>query len=303
MNKFFNVIITVVLLVLIVSCSDDNPVETGKKVTIVSISPRVGDVGETITINGTNFGTVRNSSLVSFAGTNATTYLSWSDSQISVEVPPEAKSGKLWVIVNGEISNEIYFTIRSEESKESVVIGTQVWMKKNLDVKYYRNGDLIPQVKDPSEWYNLKTGAWCYYKNDSANGEVYGKLYNWYAISDPRGLAPEGWRIPSNKDWQDLYEILGGISTAGRKLKAKGTIEGGDGLWKSPNFGATNEAGFSALPGGYCANIGHFSLLGEAGYWWSSSLCSWIINNSSSTLYVLTVSSKTNGFSVRCLRD
>eukprot|EP01035_Chromulina_nebulosa_P028724 gene28724-37965_t len=108
-----------------------------------------------------------------------------------------------------------------------VRIGTQVWMSKNLNVSKYRNGDVIPQVTDPTQWANLTTGAWCYNSNNTANGIVYGKLYNWYAVDDPRGLAP-----------------VGGGSVAGGKMKA--TI-----LWINPNTEATNDTGFTGLPAGY----------------------------------------------------
>ena len=110
-----------------------------------------------------------------------------------------------------------------------VKIGTQVWMSTNLDVTYYRNGDKIPQVKDSVKWARLTTGAWCWYNNDSATGAVYGKLYNWYAVNDPRGLAPIGWHIPSDTEWDTLSARLGGASKAGGKLKDTGTIEAGTG--------------------------------------------------------------------------
>jgi uncharacterized protein (TIGR02145 family) len=85
----------------------------------------------------------------------------------------------------------------------TVTIGTQVWMTKNLDVDRYRNGDIIPEVKDSIAWANLKTGAWCYYNNDPELGKIYGKLYNWYAVNDPRGLAPAGYHIPTDAEWTE----------------------------------------------------------------------------------------------------
>src|SRR5215831_16955339 len=120
----------------------------------------------------------------------------------------------------------------------SIKIGHQKWMAKNLDVTHYRNGDKIPQVKNKAAWKALTTGAWCWYNNDSANGAIYGKLYNWYAVNDPRGLAPTGWHIPSDAEWDTLATHLG--SNAGGKLKDTGTIEAGTGLWYAPNKGATN---------------------------------------------------------------
>ena len=145
-----------------------------------------------------------------------------------------------------------------------VKIGTQVWTAENLNVSHYRNGDIIPQVKYPDEWSKLTTGAWCYYNNDSENSKTYGKLYNWYAVNDPRGLAPEGWHIPTNAEWKQLEDYLGGEKIAGGKLKATT-------LWESPNKGATNESGFTAIPGGYRFFDGYFNNVGNYGYFWSSS--------------------------------
>ena len=97
----------------------------------------------------------------------------------------------------------------------SITICNQVWMLKNLDVSTYRNGDPIPQVTDPTTWVGLTTGAWCYYNNDPANGAIYGKLYNWYAVNDPRGLAPTGWHVPSDAEWTELSTCLDAISPTG----------------------------------------------------------------------------------------
>jgi uncharacterized protein (TIGR02145 family) len=137
---------------------------------------------------------------------------------------------------------------------DNVKIGKQVWMKRNLDVDHYRNGDPIPEVKDPDEWANLKIGAWCYYDNNPANGAIYGKLYNWYAVNDPRGLAPEGWHVSSDEEWKELTNFIGGEELAGGKMKEAGTEH-----WNNPNLGASNESAFSALPGGWRSIDGTFS--------------------------------------------
>ena len=148
----------------------------------------------------------------------------------------------------------------------SVKICNQTWMLKNLDVDKYRNGDPIPQVSDYSQWANLTTGAWCYLLNDAANGTIYGKLYNWYAVTDPRGLAPQGWHVASLNEWGALQTCLGGAQGAGDKLRATGTA-----YWAPPNSGATNSSGFTALPGGMLNgfNPSSFSSIGD-GWWWSS---------------------------------
>jgi uncharacterized protein (TIGR02145 family) len=136
-------------------------------------------------------------------------------------------------------------------------------MENNLEVTNYRNGDIIPYVSDPTAWAGLTTGAWCYYKNDLKSG--YGKLYNWYAVNDIRGLAPAGWHVPTDAEWTTLTTFLGGVSVAGGKMKTTGTKS-----WKTPNTAATNSSGFSGLPGGYCSNAGTFFNVDYFGYWWSS---------------------------------
>ncbi len=145
-----------------------------------------------------------------------------------------------------------------------VRIGTQIWMTRNLNVSRYRNGDPIPQVQDPSAWAALTTGAWCYYENNTVNGTTYGKLYNWYAVNDPRGLAPTGYHVPSDGEWTTLTTFLGGESVAGGKMKATT-------LWNSPNTGATNSSGFTGLPGGIRNRFGSIFDIGFNGNWWSSS--------------------------------
>jgi uncharacterized protein (TIGR02145 family) len=133
------------------------------------------------------------------------------------------------------------------------------WMPANLNVTTYRNGDSIPQVTNPAQWAALTTGAWCYYNNDPANGLVYGKLYNWYAVNDPRGLAPLGWHIPTDAEWTSFCSGIGcGV------LKETGTAH-----WRNPNIGATNYNGFRALPGGI-VNGGYFCCIGTSGIWWTS---------------------------------
>ncbi|RAR72504.1 fibrobacter succinogenes major paralogous domain-containing protein [Flavobacterium aciduliphilum] len=122
-------------------------------------------------------------------------------------------------------------------------ISNQTFTTKNLEVTHYRNGDIIPQVTDATTWNNLTTGAWCYYQFQTAIGPVYGKCYNWYAVTDPRGLAPEGFHIPSNNEWDYLSNCLG-YTTAGKKLK-----EAGNAHWPFVSgISATNSSGFTALP-------------------------------------------------------
>jgi uncharacterized protein (TIGR02145 family) len=185
----------------------------------------------------------------------------------------------------------------------SITIGTQQWIIVNLDIETYRNGDTIPQVADRVSWSKLTTGAWCYYDNNPSNGTKYGKLYNWYAVNDSRGLAPKGWHIPSDAELTTLSTFLGGDSLAGGKLKEMGTLN-----WQSPNSNATNLSGFSAIPGGVRDGSGIFLSIGNDGAWWSAtqdkSNFAWVrfLTYNNANLYRFS-NSKTNGFSVRCLKD
>ena len=181
-----------------------------------------------------------------------------------------------------------------------ITIGTQIWSTKNLDVSTYRNGDPIPQVTDPDEWTDLTTGAWCYYNNDPANGAIYGKLYNWYAIIDPRGLAPQGgWSIPSNGQWSTLVTYLGNTTVAGGTMKEAGTSH-----WNSPNTGATNSSGFTALPGGYRTDTGIFFGINTFADFFSSTLSqhTYIFYNSA-TAFIETDNTLNFGLSVRLIKN
>jgi|688.fasta_scaffold358051_2 uncharacterized protein (TIGR02145 family) len=192
---------------------------------------------------------------------------------------------------------------RDERIYKTVKIGDQVWMAENLNVARFRNGDLIPEAKTAKEWEeagNNKRPAWCYYNNDTANGKKYGRLYNSFAVNDSRRLAPEGWHIPTNAEWNVLTGYLGGLEKAGAKMKSKeGWSNGGNG---------TNSSGFSGLPRGNRNVHGTFGNVGSYGFWWSSSEddadSAWF-----HSLFYLHgsvfrfISSKGEGLSVRCLRD
>ncbi len=186
---------------------------------------------------------------------------------------------------------------------KTVQIGNQVWMAENLRVSRYRNGDLIQNIQNNQEWANLKTGACCNYDNNPVYDAKYGKLYNWFAVDDERGLAPEGWHISTDAEWTTLTTFLGGETVAGGKLK-----ETSIGNWSSPNTGATNTSGFTALPGGSRDYDGAFSLVGSFGYWWSST------ENVTDRAWYRYVDSdrsrvgrsynlEQGGLSVRCVRD
>ena len=209
-------------------------------------------------------------------------------------------------------SNELKLTTNPIPS---IAIYTQTWATKNFDTATYSDGTPIPQVTDPTQWASLTTGAWCYYDNDPANGVIYGKLYNWYAVagiyneasktdaSQRKNLAPKGWHVPSNVEWTFLVTYLGNEDISGGKMKATGTS-----LWQIPNSLATNSSGFTGLPGGYRLDDGTFRTIGSYGSWWSSLenginyakhlALSYNSDNASSGSYY-----KKGGFSVRCLKD
>ena len=185
---------------------------------------------------------------------------------------------------------------------QTVTIGTQAWTTKNLDVATYRNGDVIPQVQDQNAWASLSTGAWCYFNNDASNGTKYGKLYNWYAVNDRRGLAPKGFHIPSDAEWTVLTDYLGGTAAAGTKMKSSTG-------WDA-NGNGTNSSGFAGFPGGcHSGSSGPLNNIGSDGNWWSatdyhSSGNAWYccLRSNDGTLD-RSFSSKQNAFSVRCLGD
>ncbi len=188
-------------------------------------------------------------------------------------------------------------------SGQGIPICNQVWMKKNLDVATYRNGDIIPQITDPTAWSNLTTGAWCWYSNDSATyAATYSKLYNWYALNDVRGLAPIGWHIPTHAEWTTLGTCLGGDVIAGGKMKEMGTAH-----WPAPNTGATNSSGFTALAGNGRDYTGTFFTGGNAIFWsntvYSGANIWYRYLTYSNTVLSAGPADKRVGFSVRCVRD
>jgi uncharacterized protein (TIGR02145 family) len=181
-------------------------------------------------------------------------------------------------------------------------IGSQVWMAENLNVSRFRNGDTIPEVKSPDEWAYLgKTGkpAWCIQENNTENGKRYGKLYNWYAVTDPRGLAPKGWHVPSDEEWTTLTNAMGGEVFAALKMRTTGYTKAGEG---------SSENGFLGLPAGGCTGRGSFYGLGSQSLWWAStevtSSSAWcrLLNYVNSNFFSVNYE-KDYGFSVRCIKD
>jgi uncharacterized protein (TIGR02145 family) len=203
------------------------------------------------------------------------------------------------------LSGDTITDIDGNEYK-TVIIGTQIWMAENLRTNHYIDGSPIPNVTDNSEWTDLTTGAYCWYNNDSATySSTYGALYNKFAVLDSRNLCPSGWHVPTDEEWTTLTTYLGGESVAGGKLKEKGTTH-----WNSPNTGANNITGFTALPGSIRIFDGTYDIIGYGGLWCSSSeydggvyemwgryIYSW------SNMVERSDYGGRNGASVRCIKD
>ena len=191
-----------------------------------------------------------------------------------------------------DIDGNVYDTIK---------IGTQVWLQENLQTTHYRDGSAIPVVADNTEWSKLTTGAYCYYNNDSANRAIYGKLYNWYAAISPSGIAPVGWHIPSDSEWNVLINYLGGEYAAGGTMKSMS-------LWNTPNLGASNNSGFTAVPAGARYSVdGTFYDLGNYGGFWSTENSSYgrtrLLSNESAGVYLDSYTDQACGLSIRCIKD
>lgn len=194
---------------------------------------------------------------------------------------------------------------------KTITIGDQVWMAADLKTTRYNDGSPVPQVLHNDAWAGLTAPAFCWYNNDSTHKETYGVLYNWYAVKTGK-LCPDGWHVPSDEEWNTLVSGFSSLGVAGGALKEAGTAH-----WRSPNTGATNETGFTALPGGYRSYNGTFNLLRAAGYWWSSTegnwygagadgkpstVIFWNLRYKSSEIFRF-VSEQSNGFCVRCVMD
>jgi uncharacterized protein (TIGR02145 family) len=217
--------------------------------------------------------------------------------------PKSTQTGSKPVQVNSKsqgVSSKSETVVKAKDAV-TVTIGGKTWSIANLNVSTFRNGDTIPEAKTNEEWVAAGAAgkpAWCYYNNDPANGEKYGKLYNWYAVNDPRGLAPAGWTISDNNDWADLADNLGGQSIAGAKMKnSTGWTDGNNG---------SNISGFTGLPGGYRIENGLFKNMGSIGVWWTTSEGK---NLTSYDFYLLqgsnldrSSSPRQRGESVRCLK-
>jgi uncharacterized protein (TIGR02145 family) len=211
-------------------------------------------------------------------------------------------------------SSKTYNTMTDQDGNiyKTIAIGTQTWMAENLRVTTYRDGTTIPELRSGQEWNTAEKGAFCNYNNTASADTIlyYGRLYNWYAFTDNKNIAPEGWHVPTLEEWVQLYDHLGGLD-AGGKLKEINNTH-----WKSPNSQADNSSGFTALPGGMRGadrfngfENAPFGGAGESGVWWSSTEDSDWQAKSTQLHYgggqgsVYGAISKESGLSIRCIKD
>ncbi len=198
----------------------------------------------------------------------------------------------------------------------TVVIGDQRWMRENLRTSHFNNGDPIPYVPAVTEWSAMSSAAWSYYDNDAAYGEIYGKLYNWYTVSDPRNVCPAGWHVPTDEEWMELEVTLGVPEAELTMTTPRGVAENAGGkmkstlLWDSPNTGADNSAGFLGYPAGTRGVSGDFVNLGTRAKWWTASPAPILQDQAidhqlwwnSAGIYRLT-NIRRAGSSIRCVQD
>jgi uncharacterized protein (TIGR02145 family) len=205
-----------------------------------------------------------------------------------------------------------YNTMKDQEGNiyKTIQVGSQTWMAENLKAVTYLNGDSIVNITNNATWAGMGIGAYSYNNNNASNNCPYGKLYNWFAVNDNRKLCPSGWHVPSDLEWNSLISVLDGSfnptaigiqsTLAGNKMKSTGIQ-----FWVSPNSGANNESGFSALPGGYRKADGIYASLRTEGYWWTSSAFDNdnALRRGISNFLFRDSANKKIGFSVRCVKD
>jgi len=227
----------------------------------------------------------------------------------------------LLMFVNSCTTEDLNNTVTDIDGNEyhTVTIGTQVWMVENLKTTRYRNGDVIPNVSSSVDWSNQTTGAYSNYNNNDANGNKYGRLYNGYAVSDSRNIAPAGWHVPTDEEWVVLKEYLAAnLGTSGSVAKTMASNKD----WASStneraignDLTKNNSSGFTAMPGGYRLDDGAFNPIGYVGFWWSSTGVLFSSTLEDEKLYVWGLDCDEEfmkemgipasyGYSVRCIRN
>lgn len=237
-------------------------------------------------------------------------FTSGCDKDDDIPASDNPTNGKTTAVFNPAVS---YGTVIDQDGNKykTVTIGKQTWMAENLRTTIYNDGTAIPNITADNEWVALASDAYCNYNNTISIDSIatFGRIYNWYAVNTGK-LAPTGWHVATDTDWTELTNYLGGPIVAGSKLKEIGTTH-----WISPNNNATNQIGFTALPGGYRYNVGNFCNHGAFcnqgynGFWWSATESNatnaWHrnISHANSGIDRSGGSSKVLGFSVRCVKD
>ncbi len=314
------------LLVFLLTNCDKTPTLTTKKITEITLTTAMsgGDIsndgGATVTERGVCWSTNPNptiadnktvdgsgvgsfTSTISDLKTNTTYYVrAYATNSKGTAYGNEISFVTLEDIVFNPNINYGTMTDIDGNVYKTVTIGTQTWMAENLKTTKYKDGISIPKISDDIKWISLTTGAYCDYENDQNKVATYGRLYNWYAVNTDK-LCPTGWHVSTDPEWTQLINYLGGELIAGGKLKEVGITH-----WNSPNTGATNESGFTALPSAYRGNDGKFYSLGYYGCWWNATEfdtdSAWYrYMNYDYGNVVRNYYSKEDGFSVRCVRD
>ena len=310
------IILIIFLILFLVSCTKDPPVVTTTNIQDIKLTTATGngrvwdDNGYEVTARGFCWSTTINPTLAdSKTSDGGGTGLFKST---LTELTPNTKyyvRSYATNIKGTSYGAETSFTTLagfiqdiSGNSYRIIQVGMQVWMAENLKTTKYSYGESIQSVTDGTQWTGIVTGAFCLYDNDEENVTVYGRLYNWYAVSDSRNVCPAGWRIPTREDWITLIDNSGGESVAGIRLKETGTI-----YWQSPNTDASNETGFTALPGGFRGQDGTFSSICQTCFFWSSTPIGpnyaqhYILTYSDKSV-ILSESHKNTGGSIRCIK-
>jgi uncharacterized protein (TIGR02145 family) len=316
-SSIYPVIFAALLLPFIYNCKNSNNVPTLVITGVTDITGTTASIGVNITgdggkgvdFRGVCWGTSPNPTIegpytTDGSGTGSfTSSLSNLAMETKYYVRAYATNAE-GVGYSAQVSFETMIADRDGNIYHKVTIGTQTWLVENLHVLSYRNGDPIPSVANGTVWGNGTVGACCSYNNDDNNVDTYGVIYNAYAVLDTRNIAPVGWHVATHADFLTLETFLGGAATAGGKMKETGTNH-----WTSPNTGADNSSGFTALPGGYRGGAtGIFSGIGDHAYFWTTTaqaadaIYGRILDTNSAQL-TTTSANQYVGMSVRCVKD
>jgi uncharacterized protein (TIGR02145 family) len=330
--------ILAIMLLIFPTCSKDNPADSTIKVpvlTTTSVSAitqttaRSGgtiiwDGGASVTARGICWSTNANPTVANSTTSESAAISAFAGSMtgLNADTPYYVRAYATNSAGTGYGNTQSFTTLASiymatdidGNIYHTVTLGTQVWMADNLKVTHYRYGNAIPKATEGTTWASLTTGAFCEYNNDVGNAAAYGRLYNWYAVINSHSIAPAGWHMPSDAEWKQLEMYLGMSQAEADLIGWRGTDEGGKlkeggyAHWNSPNTGATNESGFSGLPGGYRDYDGDYVHIGNVAYFWSATEDYTYHPLVRALFYCYSEVGrysyyKQSGFSVRCVKD